>query len=75
MKLAIFRGLFLCGALGVASLAAATWQEPRTGVYSMSAGEGQCLFKTSPVAQQQLQPDQDLLLFMFSLSQGMGSRS
>lgn len=75
MKLAIFRGLFVCAALGVASLAAAAWQEPGTGVYSMKAGEGQCLFKSLPVVQQQAHPDQDLLLFMFSLSQGLGSRS
>lgn len=74
MKLAIFRGLFVCAALGVASLAAAAWQEPGVGVYSVSAGEGQCLFRSLPTAQQQA-PEQDLLLFMFSLSQGLDSRS
>lgn len=75
MKLAIFRGVFLCGSLGVASLAASAWQEPGTGVYSVENGGGQCLLKALPVAQQSLQPDQDLLLFMFSLSQGLGSSS
>lgn len=75
MKLAIFRSVFVCGALGVASLAAAAWQEPASGVYSVKAGEGECRQKPLPVAQRQLQPDQDILLFMFSLSQSLGSRS
>lgn len=75
MKLAFFRGLFLCSALGLASLAAAAWQEPGVGVYSAKAGEGMCLFKSLPAEQQQVLPDQDLLLFMYSLTQGPGGRS
>jgi hypothetical protein len=75
MKLAIYRSLFACAALGVASLAAAAWQEPTVGVYGTSAGEGLCLFKSTPAVQRQAHPDQDLLLFMYGLTQGVGSRS
>lgn len=75
MKLAILRGVFLCGALAVTSLAVSAWEEPGTGVYSVENGGGQCLIRTPAVSQQALQPDQDLLLLMFSLSQGPGGRS
>ena len=42
MKLEIARGLFLVGALGIASLALAAWEQPRTQVLSAVQGVGQC---------------------------------
>ena len=73
MKLEIARGLFLVAALGVASLAAAAWQEP--GPEVLSARDGHCPLPPKARAQVQVRPDQDLLLFLFGLSQGVGPRS
>jgi hypothetical protein len=74
MKLEVARGLFLIGALAVASLAVAAWEQPRTQVLSSENGD-YCplprVAKTSVAAQ----PDHDLLLFMFGLSQGMRPQS
>nr|WP_298138868.1 hypothetical protein [uncultured Pseudomonas sp.] len=71
MKLEIARGLFVVAALSVASIAAAAWHEPGSHVVSQSELG---LEPLSPRARtiDVIQPDQDLLLFMFSLSQGMG---
>ena len=71
MRLEIIRGLFVVAALSVASIAAAAWHEPGTQVVSQSDFG---LEPLSPRARtsETVQPDQDLLLFMFSLSQGMG---
>ncbi len=71
MKLEIVRGLFVAAALSVASIAAAAWHEPGTQVVSQSELG---LEPLSPRARtvEVVRPDQDLLLFMFSLSQGMG---
>jgi hypothetical protein len=68
MKRYIGRGLFLVAAMGVTSLAIAAWQEPRMKVLSVDN-------RISPEpanmpAQVQVSPDQDLLLFLFSLSLG-----
>lgn len=75
MKLEIARGLFLVGALGVAALALAVWDQPRTHVLSAVDGGGQCLLpriaKTSVAAK----PDHELLLFMFGMSQAMRPQS
>lgn len=72
MKLELARGLFVVGALGIASVAMAAWQQPGPQIYSAVHGEGQCLLprvaKVSPVAR----PDHDLLLLMFGLAQGSG---
>lgn len=73
MKLAIARGCFLVAALGVASYAAAAWQEPTTQVMVAAPGEGQCQRPALGDRGQQLRPDQDLLLFLFGLSQSMGT--
>ena len=71
MKLEIARGLFLLGALGIASLALAAWEQPRTEVLSAAHNGGQCpvprIAKTTGVTQ----PDHQLLLLMFGMSQGM----
>ncbi|WP_298187401.1 hypothetical protein [uncultured Pseudomonas sp.] len=72
MKLEIARGLFLVGALSVASLAAAAWQEATPQVISENAA-GYCLLPPQAHEADVLKPDQDLLLFMFGLSQGLRS--
>ena len=74
MKLEIARGLFLVGALGVASLAAAAWHEPESGIISGPYDLGYCPAPPNVRAKlhAQLQPDKDLLLLIFGLSQGMG---
>ncbi|PAU56647.1 hypothetical protein BZL41_19730 [Pseudomonas sp. PIC25] len=72
MKLEIARGLFLVGALGVASLAAAAWHQPGPSVLSDSDGFGYCRIPANARTHaEQVRPDQDLLLFMFSLTQGL----
>ncbi|MES2821306.1 MAG: hypothetical protein V4812_20215 [Pseudomonadota bacterium] len=68
MKLEIARGIFLVAALGVASLAAAAWQEPHTQVLSVQ--DGACALPSQVGGRMQFRPDHDLLLFLFSLSQG-----
>nr|WP_298138885.1 hypothetical protein [uncultured Pseudomonas sp.] len=73
MKLEIARGLFLMASLGVASIAVAAWYEPEPGVVDASNGANNCPRppRAHVAGQEQLHPDQDLLLFMYSLSQGM----
>ncbi|MCK9801177.1 hypothetical protein BK634_06550 [Pseudomonas chlororaphis] len=73
MKLEIARGLFLVGALAVASLAVVAWEQPRTQI--LSVGDAHCplprVVKTSVAAK----PDHDILLFMFGMAQGMRPQS
>ncbi|MET1080038.1 MAG: hypothetical protein ABWY06_18645 [Pseudomonas sp.] len=66
MKLEIARGLFLVAALGVASLAAAAWQEPAPQVLSAQADA--CPMPAKARAQIQFQPDHNLPLLLLSLS-------
>lgn len=73
MKLAIARGLFLVSALGVASFAAAAWQEPETQVVVSVPAEGHPLKPHVGDRGPQVRPDKDLLLFIFSLSQSMSA--
>lgn len=73
MKLEIARGLFLLAALGVASIAAAAWQESGPEVLTQN-GRSYCPLPPQARVVEQLRPDQDLLLFIFGLSQGMGPR-
>ncbi|WP_095080048.1 hypothetical protein [Pseudomonas sp. Irchel s3h17] len=75
MKLEIARGLFLVGALAVASLAVAAWEQPRTQVLSTAHGDEHCLLPRVEKSSVATQPDHDLLLFMFSMSQGMRPQS
>jgi len=75
MKLEIARGLFLVGALGVASLAAAAWHEPSPGVLSAKNGLDYCPLPPNARADVQVQPSQDLLLLVFGLSQGLGQQN
>jgi len=75
MKLEIARGVFLVGALGVAALALAAWEQPRTQVLSAAPGGAQCLLPRVAKASMAAKPDHELLLFMFGMSQGMRPQS
>ncbi|MEO8490692.1 MULTISPECIES: hypothetical protein [unclassified Pseudomonas] len=75
MKLEIARGLFLVGALGIAALALVAWELPRTQVLHAVQGGGQCPLPRVAKASVAVQPDHDLLLFMFGMSQGMRPQS
>ncbi|MHA6125543.1 hypothetical protein SAMN05216205_2136 [Pseudomonas mohnii] len=75
MKLEVARGLFLAGALAVASLAVAAWEEPRTQVLSSAHGDAHCPLPRVAKASVATQPDHDLLLFMFGLTQGLKPQS
>ncbi|MDP3815315.1 hypothetical protein [Pseudomonas sp.] len=73
MKLEIARGLFLVAALSVASIAAAAWHEPGTQVISQSE-QGASPASAQVRTESSARPDHDLLLFIFSLSQGVGPK-
>lgn len=68
MKLEIARSLFLVAALATATVAVAAWDEPRPGVISAPA---HCPLPRAVKPQVQVQPDHDLLLFLFGMSQGL----
>ncbi|RRI27674.1 hypothetical protein [Pseudomonas aeruginosa] len=76
MKLEITRGLLLVGALAVATAAAAAWHEPAPNVVQMSGGHEYCptpsALKAERPTRQEVQPNKDILLLMFGLSQGGG---
>ncbi|MDB6144011.1 MAG: Uncharacterized protein JWP80_3055 [Pseudomonas sp.] len=69
MKLEVARGLFLVGALGVASLALTVWEQPGTKILTAQAGEGHCPLPRVARVDAQMKPDHDLLLLMFGLKQ------
>jgi len=69
------RGLFLVGALAVASIAMATWEQPRAQVLSSINAEEHCPLPRVAKAPVATRPDHDLLLFMFGLSQGLRSQN
>ncbi|MEE3507217.1 hypothetical protein QN399_13250 [Pseudomonas sp. 10C3] len=71
MKLEIARGFFLVGALGIASLALALWEQPGPKILSAQHGEGRCLLPRVAKVQESMRPDHDLLLFMYGLTQGV----
>ncbi|OIN49939.1 hypothetical protein [Pseudomonas costantinii] len=75
MKLEIARGMFLVGALGIAALALAVWEQPRTQVLSAVQGDAQCLLPRVAKTSSAAKPDHDLLLFLFGMSQGMRPQS
>ena len=74
MKLELARGLFLVGALGVASIAAAAWEQPKAKIVSAVHGEGRCPLPRVAKAASPVSPDHDLLLLMFGLAQGTRSQ-
>jgi len=65
----------LVGALGVADLELAAWEQPRTQVLSASQAGAQCLLPRVAKASTAAKPDHELLLFMFGMSQGMRPQS
>ncbi|MCW8154688.1 hypothetical protein D7243_00660 [Stutzerimonas stutzeri] len=72
MKLEIARGLFLVGALGVTTLCVAAWNEPSAMLVQSSADRSYCpLPPSGKVRFDAARPDQDLLLLLYGLSQGM----
>ncbi|CAD5107833.1 hypothetical protein [Zestomonas carbonaria] len=71
MKLEIARGLFLVGALGVASLAAAAWHEPGPQVLSSAGLKQHCPLPPQSRGMPVVRADGNLLLLMFGLSQGV----
>ncbi|MGJ3439727.1 hypothetical protein AAZU54_06975 [Pseudomonas sp. Je.1.5.c] len=71
MKLEIARALFLVGALVVTTAAAAAWDEPGPTVFSKAGQAGQCALPRVAKQQAVAQPDNDLLLFLFGLRQGL----
>lgn len=75
MKLEVTRSLLLVGALGVATLAAAAWHEPSPSVISSRANQDDCPIPPNMRAKQDARPDQDLLLFVFGMSQGAVAQS
>jgi hypothetical protein len=75
MKLELARGLFLVGALGVASVALAAWEQPRPKILGAEHGEGVCYQPRVAKAQSVARPDHDLLLLMYGLAQGAGRQN
>ncbi|MCG6573656.1 hypothetical protein EGM97_02920 [Pseudomonas sp. AF32] len=75
MKLEIARGVFLVGALAVTSMAVAVWEQPRSQILNASSADAHCPVPRVAKASEAVRPDHDLLLFMFSLSQGMRPQS
>lgn len=75
MKLEIARGLFLTGALAVASMAMVVWEQPRSQILRASNVDAHCPLPRVAKVSEAIRPDDDLLLFMFSLSQGMRPQS
>ncbi|WEK31977.1 MAG: hypothetical protein P0Y58_07220 [Candidatus Pseudomonas phytovorans] len=73
MKLELARALFLVAGLAVTTVAVAAWEEPRPTVFSKAEMADQCALPRDVKPQQQAQaaPDQDLLLFLFGLRQGL----
>ena len=71
MKLEIARGLFLIAALGIATVAVAAWEQPRSTVLTSAIGEGNCPMPRVQKAHVSVSPDKDFLLFMLGLSQGV----
>ncbi|WP_070884209.1 hypothetical protein J3Q00_18295 [Pseudomonas sp. D2-3] len=71
MSLGVARGLFLVAALSVSALAAASWYEPGPEVIS-SNGRSYCLSPAlKPLMPAAVQADQNLLLLVMGLSQGL----
>ncbi|MCY1286935.1 hypothetical protein D9M68_471610 [compost metagenome] len=71
MNLEIARGLFLVGALGVASLAAAAWHEPGPQVLGSASAKAHCPLPAPNRGVSAVKADGNLLLLMLGLSQGV----
>lgn len=75
MKLEIARSLFVFGALVTTTVAVAAWKEPSTQILSAQHGKGHCPLPRIAKTQEVIKPDHDLLLLMYSLAQGTGSKN
>ncbi|AVX26496.1 hypothetical protein JTE78_19115 [Pseudomonas syringae pv. aptata] len=75
MKLEMARGLFIFGALAVATVAVAALEQPSTRILITQHGEGYCPLPRVAKNLVNVQPDHDLLLFMYSLAQGTGIKN
>lgn len=75
MKLEMARGLFIFGALAVATVAVAALEQPSTRILITQQGEGYCPLPRVAKNLVNVQPDHDLLLFMYSLAQGTGIKN
>lgn len=72
MKLEIARGLFLIGALGVTTLCVAAWNESGATLVQSSESRSYCPLPPDGKSRfEAVRPDQDLLLLLYGLSQGM----
>ncbi len=73
MKLEIARALFLVAGLAVTTVAVAAWEEPKPTVFSKAELADQCALprEMKPQQQPEAAPDQDLLLFLFGMRQGL----
>ena len=72
MNLEIARGLFLIGALGVTTLCVAAWNEPGATLVQSSESRSYCPLPPDGKSRfEAVRPDQDLLLLLYGLSQGM----
>lgn len=71
MTLQIARGLFFIAALAVTTAAAAAWEQPRPVVFSKAQISQQCALPRVSKPQVSVQPDHDLLLFLFGMRQGL----
>lgn len=75
MKLEIARSLFLIAALSTSVVALTAWAEPSTQILSGLSPKNDCRIPANARSKMQTpaQPDQDLLLVMFGLSQALKS--
>ena len=71
MRREIARGLFLLGSLAIAGIALAAWEQPVTRVLSGSQAGAHCPLPRVMKVAVATQPDHDLLLFMFGMTQGL----
>ena len=71
MKREVARSVFLLGSLVVASVAMAAWQPPVTQVLSATATGAHCPIPRVAKVVAEAKPDQELLLFMYGMKQGL----
>ncbi|GHS79244.1 hypothetical protein PAGU2196_00780 [Pseudomonas sp. PAGU 2196] len=71
MKLEIARALFLVAGLAVTTVAVAAWEEPKPTVFSKAEMADQCALPRVVKQHEEVKPDQDLLLFLFGMRQGL----
>ncbi|MEE4085377.1 hypothetical protein [Pseudomonas viridiflava] len=75
MKLEMARDLFVFAALATATVAMAALEQPGTKILSAQHGEGHCPLPRAIKSEVAVKPDHDLLLLMYSLAQGTGSKN